>query len=68
LPEETYEGYFYPAACSSRDNGGRGIGNMVEERFINPLSRYICDNDIAEGDRLVITMDEERDGISITRG
>lgn len=68
VPEETYEGYFYPAACSSRDNGGRGIGNMVEERFINPLSRYICDNDIAEGDRLVITMDEERDGISITRG
>lgn len=58
VPEETYEGYFYPEACASRENGGRGIGNMVEERFINPLSRYICDNDIGEGSRLVVSMGE----------
>lgn len=66
VPEVTYEGYFYPAACSCRDNGGRGIGNMVEECFINPLSRYICDNDITAGDRLVITIDEDMDEISIS--
>ena len=27
-------------------NGGRGIGNVVESLFINPLSRYLFDNEI----------------------
>lgn len=29
-------------AVSQRENGGRGIGNMVEERLINPLAEFIC--------------------------
>ena len=33
-------------ALNNLDNGGRGIGNVVESLFINPLSRYIYDNDI----------------------
>lgn len=27
-------------------NGGRGIGNIVENYLINPLSRYLFDNEI----------------------
>lgn len=29
-------------AISHREKGGRGIGNMLEEKFINPLSGFIC--------------------------
>lgn len=29
-------------AVSHREKGGRGIGNMLEEKFINPLSGFIC--------------------------
>ena len=29
-----------------KGQGGRGIGNMVEEMFINPLARYMFDNAI----------------------
>ena len=35
-------------------NGARGIGNIVESRLINPLSRYIFDNDVAENTTLKI--------------
>ena len=29
-------------AIANRGNGGRGIGNMIEDKFINPLAEYIC--------------------------
>jgi ATP-dependent Clp protease ATP-binding subunit ClpA len=35
-------------------NGGRGIGNMVETRLINPLSNILLREDIRAGGRLVI--------------
>ncbi len=38
------------------NNGGRGIGNIIESLFINPLSRYIFDNDIQEN--TVITVEQ----------
>lgn len=31
-------------AMSNLENGGRGIGNIVESMFVNPLSRYMFDN------------------------
>ena len=31
-------------ALGNLDNGGRGIGNIVESMFVNPLSRYMFDN------------------------
>lgn len=40
------------------ENGGRGIGNVVEKNFINPLSRYIFDNDISGGKIEVISITE----------
>ena len=30
-------------ALANLDNGGRGIGNVVESMFVNPLSRYMFD-------------------------
>lgn len=33
-------------AIDNLDNGGRGIGNIVESLLINPLSRYMFDNEI----------------------
>lgn len=40
-------------AVANLDNGGRGIGNIVESLLINPLSRYLFDNEIFE-DRTVV--------------
>ena len=37
-------------------NGGRGIGNVVENLLINPLSRYLFDNEIFENAE--VTIDE----------
>jgi len=39
---------------SNLSNGGRGIGNVVENLFINPLSRYLFDNEIFENTRIDI--------------
>ena len=36
-------------------NGGRGIGNIVESLLINPLSRYMFDEDIKNNTKLTIT-------------
>ena len=34
------------AALFDLSNGGRGVGNQVESLLINPLSRWLFDNDI----------------------
>lgn len=36
------------------DNGGRGIGNIVESQLINPLSRYLFDNSVFGNAKLTI--------------
>ncbi len=38
----------YEKSLENLDNGGRGIGNIVESMLINPLSRYLFDNEIFE--------------------
>ena len=30
-------------AVQERANGGRGIGNMLEREFLNPLASFICE-------------------------
>ena len=35
-------------------NGGRGIGNVVENLLINPLSRYLFDNEVFENAAVII--------------
>lgn len=41
-------------AIANLDNGGRGIGNIVESFLINPLSRYLFDNKIFSDKKIVI--------------
>lgn len=41
-------------AVANLDNGGRGIGNIVESLLINPLSRYLFDNEIFENKTVII--------------
>lgn len=47
-------------AVGNLNNGGRGIGNIVESLLINPLSRYLFDNEIFE-DRTVVIEDINAD-------
>lgn len=42
-------------ALNNLQNGGRGIGNVVENLLINPLSRYLFDNEIF--DNASVTVD-----------
>ena len=42
------------AATFDLSNGGRGIGNQVENLLINPLSRWLFDNEITGDAEIVI--------------
>ena len=42
------------AATFDLSNGGRGIGNQVESLMINPLSRWLFDNEITGNAKIVI--------------
>ena len=46
------------------EEGGRGVGNVVEEYFITPLSNYVFDNHIEKGSVVRITDFSETDGIA----
>ena len=41
-------------AIANLENGGRGIGNIVESLLINPLSRYLFDNEIFSNKKICI--------------
>lgn len=40
---------------SNLNNGGRGIGNIVESLLIDPLARYLFDEEIRENVRITLT-------------
>ena len=42
------------SALGNLDNGGRGIGNIVESQLINPLARFLFDEDVGENSRVEI--------------
>ena len=42
------------AAIGNLDNGGRGIGNIVESMFINPLSRYMFDHELFSDCKILV--------------
>lgn len=47
-------------AIGNLDNGGRGIGNIVESLLINPLSRYLFDHELFRDAAVTIeTIDAE---------
>lgn len=49
LISEKAKDYLTKASFGNLENGGRGIGNIVEKNFINPLSRYLFDNKVESG-------------------
>ena len=55
--------YLVKAAFGNLDNGGRGIGNIVEKNFINPLSRYLFDNKVQNGSTIVVNKIVEENSI-----
>ena len=40
--------------------GGRGIGNLMEEQYINPLAEFIFEMDCKEGDRIKPVVEENK--------
>ena len=42
-------------AIENLDNGGRGIGNIVESLFVNPLSRYMFDEQMLRDCEINVT-------------
>lgn len=41
-------------ALGNLQNGGRGVGNVVENYLINPLSRYLFDNEVFKDETIVV--------------
>ncbi len=52
--------YYYKLA--NRDEvlemGGRGIGNLMEDKYINPLAEYLFAYDCKEGDTVTVSVEE----------
>ncbi|MBR4748693.1 MAG: ATP-dependent Clp protease ATP-binding subunit [Abditibacteriota bacterium] len=59
VSEEAYEA-LRRNALANLENGGRGIGNIVESMFVNPLARYMFDAQVFRNARIeVLRIDEE---------
>ena len=43
-----------------KSNGGRGIGNVVEEQYLNPLAEFIFDNNCQENDVILVKSENNR--------
>jgi ATP-dependent Clp protease ATP-binding subunit ClpB len=49
------------------DNGGRGIGNMLESAFLNPLSRVLFAQELQPGSTVTVTsVQREATAVSLT--
>lgn len=42
ISTEEIKNFLRQKAVLERANGGRGVGNMLEREFLNPLSEYLC--------------------------
>lgn len=57
------EDHLLCVAMDNIENGGRGIGNIVEEYIINPLSRIIYDFEDSSKKRITIHGFEKKNGV-----
>lgn len=59
VPDDVLEFYY---ALANHDEvlemGGRGIGNLMEDRYINPLAEYIFEADCKEGNVINVGVDD----------
>ena len=44
----------YKKVLTNLEEGGRGVGNIVEEYFTTPLSTYVFDNRVENGQTITI--------------
>lgn len=66
-PAAGVEDYFCNLASEPavREMGGRGIGNLMEDKYINPLAEFIFAADCKEGDHIAASM--EGDGLKFVK-
>ena len=58
--------YLKDKSFGNLENGGRGIGNVIEKYLINPLARYLFDNRIEKGAVVrIVDIIEENKTISL---
>lgn len=62
-PEANDELFNYCLTGLPQGEGGRGIGNSVEKYLINPLSRYMFDHNVRQGEEIRIAHLAEMDGV-----
>ena len=51
-----YTNYLFSIALGNLDNGGRGIGNVVETYLVNPLARVLTKAKVAKNVQLMLDM------------
>ena len=51
-------------AALPEGQGGRGVGNMMEEMLINPLARYLFDEDIKRDSSVTVEEICKVDGVA----
>lgn len=51
-----YTNYLFSIALGNLDNGGRGIGNVVETYLVNPLARVLTKAKVAQNLQLMLDM------------
>ncbi len=61
ISDDTLE-YYYKLSNKSDvlEMGGRGIGNLMEEKYINPLADFIFESTCQEGDIIKIDIADEK--------
>lgn len=62
LQENVWE-FVEEKVLGNLEEGGRGVGNVVEEFFITPLSNYVFDNRVEQGSEILVVNIEEDMGI-----
>ena len=55
--------YLKDKSFGNLENGGRGIGNVIEKYLINPLARYLFDNQVQAGGSVRINNIVETDKV-----
>ena len=60
--------FYYRLASKDEvlEMGGRGIGNLMEEKYINPLAEFLFEANCKEGD--AVTVRVEHDTVCFTKG
>lgn len=67
VPDEVLEFYYRLASKDEvLEMGGRGIGNLMEEKYINPLAEFLFEANCKEGD--AVTARVEQDTVCFTKG